>query len=80
MTPYNCLLILFSSTNQALAGEKALEEGGIRHAVINTPREFSVSCGIALRIEPDLKDAAETALQARGVPYTGISPYRSRWI
>lgn len=80
MDTYNCLLVLFDSTNQALAGEKALKEAGIRHAVVNTPREFSVSCGISLRIEPGSRDAAESALKDKGVAYAGMSPYRSRWV
>ena len=79
MTDTNCFVILFDSTHQALSGEKALKEGGIRHAVINTPREFSVDCGISLRVEPDLKDDAVSTLDVRGVIYVGVEPYRSRW-
>jgi hypothetical protein len=80
MDDSNCVVILFDSTHQALSGEKALKEGGIRHAVINTPREFSVDCGISLRIEPELRDAAVSALDANGVVYAGVEPYCSRWI
>ncbi len=54
MEDHNCLIILFDSTHQALSGEKALKDAGIEHAVINTPREFSVDCGISLRIDPSL--------------------------
>lgn len=80
MVTYDCLLILFDSTNQALAGERALKEARVSHAVINTPREFSVSCGIALRIAPEAREAAESALNDKGVAYAGIGPYRSRWV
>ena len=80
MDDSNCVVILFDSTHQALSGEKALKEGGIRHAVINTPREFSVDCGISLRIEPELRDDAVSALDASGVIYAGVEPYCSRWI
>jgi hypothetical protein len=79
MTEPNCFIILFDSTHQALSGEKALKESGIRHAVINTPREFSVDCGISLRVEPGLKDEAVAALEAKGIIYAGVEPYRSRW-
>lgn len=80
MNAHNCLVILFDSTHQALGGEKALKEAGIGHAVINTPREFSVDCGIALRIEPGLRDEAVSALDERGVRYAGVKPYLSRWV
>ncbi|RJP31512.1 MAG: DUF3343 domain-containing protein [Actinobacteria bacterium] len=79
MNESNCYVILFDSTHQALSGEKALKEGGIKHAVINTPREFSVDCGISLRVEPHLKDDAVSALDAGGVMHAGVEPYRSRW-
>ena len=75
----NCFVILFDSTHQALSGEKALKQAGIRHAVINTPREFSVDCGISLRIEPGFKERAASVLDAKGVIYAGVEPYRSRW-
>ena len=80
MTDTNCLIILFNSTHQALSGEKALKDAGIRHSVINTPREFSVDCGISLRIDPALGDDARRVLDAGDVTYAGIEPYRSRWI
>lgn len=80
MKEHNCLIILFGSTHQALSGEKALKKAGVKHSVINTPREFSVDCGISLRIECDLAESARRVLDTGGVIYAGIEPYRSRWI
>jgi hypothetical protein len=80
MSESNCFIILFDSTHQALSGEKALKEEGVKHSVINTPREFSVDCGISLRVEPGLKERAVSVLDARGVVYAGVEPYRSRWM
>jgi hypothetical protein len=80
MNELNCFIVLFDSTHHALRGEKALKDAGIRHAVINTPREFSVDCGISLRVDPALKEEARSALDASGIIYAGIEPYRSRWI
>jgi Putative Se/S carrier protein-like len=54
MNNHNCLVILFNPPHQALRGEKALKDAEIEHSVINTPREFSVDCGISLRIAPAL--------------------------
>ncbi|MBN2026469.1 MAG: DUF3343 domain-containing protein [Actinobacteria bacterium] len=80
MNGSNCYIVLFNSTHQALSGEKALKEAGVKHDVINTPREFSVDCGISLRVAPGLKDRAVSVLDARGVVYAGVEPYRSRWL
>ena len=80
MEETNCLVILFNSTHQALSGEKALKEHGIKHAVINTPREFSVDCGISLRIEPGSRENAVETLDDKGVLYAGVEPYHSRWM
>lgn len=79
MKDYNCYLFIFNSTHQALSGEKALKESGIEHTVINTPREFSVDCGISLRVMPGLKERARRALDVKGIIYSGVEPYFSRW-
>jgi hypothetical protein len=80
MKETNSFIILFNSTHQALSGEKALRQAGINHAVINTPREFSVDCGISLRIEPGLKENAVKTLDEKEVIYAGVEPYYSRWM
>jgi hypothetical protein len=80
MSGFNCFVFIFNSTHQALSAEQALRESEIRHAVVNTPREFSVDCGISIRIDPRVKDAAVSALDEKGVIYAGVEPYFSRWI
>ena len=80
MVQANCTVILFDSTHQAMSGEMVLKHAGIKHAVISTPREFSVSCGISLRIAPELEEKARHALDEGGVVWVGMEPYRSRWI
>ncbi len=80
MVDPNCFIILFDSTHQAMSAEAALKEAGIRHAVVNTPREFSVNCGISLRVAVEDRDAAVASLAGRGVIYARVEPYRSRWV
>ena len=80
MNDYNCFIFLFNSTHQALSGEKAVKEAGIKHAVINTPREFSVDCGISLRVEPGFEGKAREVMDTKGVVYAGVKPYYSRWM
>lgn len=79
MNDYNCHLILFNSTHQALRGEQVLKRAGIDHAVINTPRQFSVDCGISLRIDSSSRQAAREALEKAGVVFEDIAPYRTRF-
>ncbi|WP_287155795.1 DUF3343 domain-containing protein [Candidatus Solincola tengchongensis] len=78
MNEFECRVILFDSTHQALRGERALKEAEISYAVINTPREFSVDCGISLRIGTEAEEAARAALQEAGVVFADIVPYRTR--
>ncbi|MHB8781625.1 MAG: DUF3343 domain-containing protein, partial [Candidatus Geothermincolia bacterium] len=47
---FNCAVVLFGNTHQALLGEQALKESRVEHAVINAPREFKADCGVALRL------------------------------
>lgn len=79
MDHHNCYVVLFNSTHHALSAEKALKRMGIEHAVINTPREFSVDCGISLLVR--LSDAVgiREALEAAGVAVAAVEPYFSRW-
>ncbi len=77
---FNCVVVLFHSTHQALRGEQALKAGRLEHAVINAPREFTADCGIALRLAPELREAAENALFAAGIEVANIEPYRCKWI
>ncbi|MDY6796020.1 MAG: DUF3343 domain-containing protein [Actinomycetota bacterium] len=80
MEESNCFIFVFNSTHQALSGEKALKEEGINHSVINTPREFSVDCGISIRVEPALMEKAASVMDGREVVYAGVEPYYSRWM
>ncbi|MBC7247636.1 MAG: DUF3343 domain-containing protein [Actinobacteria bacterium] len=79
MNDFNCYVVLFHSTHHALSAEKVLKHMGIGYAVINTPREFSVDCGISLRINPADAAGIREALEAAGVAVAGVEPYRSRW-
>jgi hypothetical protein len=76
----NCVIFVFESTHQALAAEQALKEAGIRHAVINTPREFSADCGISLRLEPGRRERVQRLLEERSISYKRIEDYYSPWI
>ncbi len=79
MERYNCFVVLFNSTHHALRAEEVLKRLHIAHAVINTPREFSVDCGISLRVSPrDVAQVRESLANA-GVEVAACEPYYSRW-
>lgn len=80
MKDFNCYVLVFDSTHQALSAERALKDCDIGHSIINTPREFSVDCGISIRIDRSLKERAVELLESRGVVYAGVEPYYSRFI
>jgi hypothetical protein len=58
-------LFLFPSVGHAMKAEKILQEQGIAHKLIPIPREISLDCGVCLRVEADLCDAAAAALEGR---------------
>jgi|GEM_PF-907158 hypothetical protein len=80
ITGFNCYLVVFDSTHQALRGEEVLKREGIPHEVVNTPPQFKADCGISLRVAPSRLEGAEGALRAAGVVYSRIEPYFCRWL
>lgn len=76
----NCVLVLFESPHQALRAESTLKKAEIPHWVVNTPREFSLHCGISIRIPLRLGKEAEELLRRERVGFQDIVPYFSRWV
>ncbi len=60
-------VFLFPSVSHALKAEKVLKERGIAHKLIPVPRQISSDCGVCLRVEMGLWDAAAAALKGRVV-------------
>lgn len=56
------LLILFNSTHDALAGEKALQKAGVKLRVMPTPRQFTKSCGLAILCPDCSREEAQSVL------------------
>ena len=55
------IVMSFESTHAAMAAQKLLE--GLRFDVIPTPVQVTATCGIALRLEDELLEAAHERLQ-----------------
>jgi hypothetical protein len=43
------IIITFDSTNFAMQTESVLKDFGIKHQIIPTPREITLSCGLSIR-------------------------------
>jgi hypothetical protein len=80
MDRFNCYLVVFDSTHQALRGEETLKGRGIPHEVVNTPPQFKADCGISLRLAPRNLDAARLSLREERVVYSRIEPYFCSWL
>ena len=66
------LVLVFSTTHNALAAEAALSSRAIALEVLPTPREISVSCGISIQFDPlDLPRIIELA-EAQDIKILGV--------
>jgi len=61
------ILLVFSSTRDAIAGERALLAATLPVKVMPIPADLSDQCGICLRLPPELLEAGQTALWAAGI-------------
>lgn len=77
---FNCYLVVFDSTHQALRGEEMLKRSSIPHEVTNTPPHIKADCGISLRVRPGDLERAEDALRAAEVIYSRVEPYYCKWL
>lgn len=57
----------FASVHDALGAEAALAAAGVSATAIPSPRELGELCGIALRVEPALADAARNVFSASAI-------------
>jgi hypothetical protein len=56
----HCILV-FESTHQVLKAEKALQQAGIRHEIIPTPKDLSSDCGMSIRVYRSASATADIA-------------------
>ncbi len=77
---FNCYLVVFDNTHQALRGEEVLKKHAVPHETVSTPPHIQAGCGISLRIHPESLEAVEIALDTAGVTYSRTEPYHCRWL
>jgi hypothetical protein len=56
--------ILFKSVNQTMWADKKLKEKGIPYKLIPVPRHISSDCGVCIRIDSSLVDAARSVVES----------------
>ena len=67
-----CLVVTFDATAAAMAAEKYCLERGVPGRLIPVPREITAGCGLAWKAEADQEEAVTAALEAAGIPYSGV--------
>ena len=65
-------VVLFQSTQAAIKAERALLLAGLTVKLIPTPRQFSSSCGTAVRSAWGDVAGVRATLKANGVEFQGI--------
>ncbi len=69
--PRDFLVLGFDTTHDALAAEEALRAADFAVVPIPAPKAFGKLCGIALRLSPEVADAAECLLKDAGMRVAG---------
>ena len=70
-------VILFHTTAEAFAAEKALGEAHLECRLIPTPREFSSDCGVAARFEWSRAADVLRTLEEAHVELAAVHPLSS---
>jgi hypothetical protein len=61
------IIITFQSTNFAMQAEALFKSQGVKHQIIPTPREITLSCGISIRLDTGMLNKVKSAVQAGGI-------------
>lgn len=65
-------LVTFASTHEALRAEDLLDTKGLNPVIIPTPREISVSCGLAIALSDSAFEIAVALFKEEGVDFSKI--------
>jgi hypothetical protein len=66
------VVVLLRTSTAALRAEKLLTRAGVPVRLVPVPRQFSFTCGVALRIQWSQRDLAERVLQEAGLEVAGV--------
>lgn len=71
--------ILFSSFNYGLALESLLKKNKIRYAIVPTPRELSVCCGISIQYEKEDEENIKKLAEENSIEILGFHSIEKRY-
>jgi len=66
------LIVTFSSTTQAIAGEKCLKAAGLPGRIIPVPRQISAACGLSWKAPLQARAQIAAALTATGLGWADM--------
>jgi hypothetical protein len=69
------IIITFASTNFAMQAENELKTSGVKHQIIPTPRQITLSCGLSVMTPVDNLDAIRKLISDRKIINKAV--YRS---
>lgn len=69
----------FVSTHHALKAEQVLKQERLQGTIMPVPRELSSLCGLAIRVEPSLREQVESVLRNKGVGIDEIVELKPRF-
>lgn len=61
------IITTFQSTNFAMQAEAFFKSQGVKHQIIPTPREITLSCGISIRLDTEMLEKVKDAVQTGGI-------------
>ncbi|NLJ72624.1 MAG: DUF3343 domain-containing protein [Syntrophomonadaceae bacterium] len=68
----NFYLFTFSNTTDALKAEKVLKNNNYEHILIPTLREISSSCGLSVKVRPELTNIIKELLDSNKINFANI--------
>lgn len=74
--PRDFLVYGFETTHRALDAEALLRDMGVQVVPVPTPKSMGALCGIALRVERDEAERAETLLGRAGLAWSAKADHK----
>lgn len=65
-------IIVFNSTHQALAAEKALEDEGLAIEIVPLPADLAADCGLAIEFNMESEKEVKNIFLEHRIKYKGI--------
>lgn len=68
----NIYIMIFNNTHEAMAGEKLMEQKGIKCMVMPTPTYLTNSCGISLRFDESVINDINIIVENNEIKFKNI--------